>query len=70
MDRTECEAKLEALLREAWEVYKQYNPEGEYLTMSVSKGRLSANNAYWAEDAEKKVSIFGYVEETEEGATL
>lgn len=68
MNRAECEAKLEALMREAWEVYKQYNPEGEYLTMSINDGVLSINNAYWAEDAEKKVSIFDYVEETEEGA--
>ena len=68
MDRTECEAKLESLMRKAWEVYKQYNPEGTYLTMDIIDGKVSANNAYFAEDKEKPIQIWS-VAVTEEGAS-
>lgn len=68
MNRAECEAKLAALMIEAWEVYKQYNPEGEYLTMDIINGKVSANNSYWAEDKEKPIQIWSATV-TEEGET-
>lgn len=69
MNRAECEAKLEALFREALDVYKQYNPEGERLTMFTTKGSIVIFNDRFEDDSELPIDIFTPVEKTEEGAT-
>jgi len=51
MNRHNTEEKILDLLEEIMNVYREYNPDGKYLTMtfSVSEGKpyVSVNNAYW-----------------------
>ena len=65
MDRAECEAKLVALVREAWEVYKEYHPEGEILSMSAFNGDVSVFNRHYDEDANYPISAWKQYEEFE-----
>lgn len=52
MNRHDTEEKILDLLEEIMNVYREYNPEGKYLTMTFSVGEgnqpyVSVNNAYW-----------------------
>ena len=60
MERKECEKLLMKKLKEMQEIYKRYNPEGEYLAACINKGFLSVNNAHFDEDEAKPIdaSIF------------
>ena len=57
MTREECEKILIEKLKEMQEIYKQYNPEGEYLTMCIMTDYLSINNDYSNEYAAKPISV-------------
>lgn len=52
MTRTECEASILRKMIEIEKIYKEYNPSGNYLTMSVFDGHYSVNNDYNANDIE------------------
>lgn len=47
MTRQEAEQRIAEKLHEVIEIYKEYEPKGEYLHMSLLRGRLSFNNDYW-----------------------
>ena len=73
LSREQCENRLKELWREMWEVYKQYNPQGKYLTAGalVSEGRTTATiwNSYYdsmSPDAIHSVNVFTRFEEGEE----
>ncbi len=58
MTKKECEKIILGLMGTIREVYKQYNPDGEYLTLSI-KETLSFNNSHWigGNDEHKPVDI-------------
>ena len=47
--RKECENAIETKLLEIWDVYKEYNPDGDFLSLAISNVTLSFNNKYWEE---------------------
>lgn len=59
MTREECEWAMLNKLHEIYDIYHQYNAEGEYLSLSVTAGKhFSANNAYYGEDNEKPLNAW------------
>lgn len=56
--RDECERKLLALMREAVAIYHQYNPDGNYLTLTLVNGVISGNNSYFDNDRERPVNFW------------
>lgn len=56
--RTETENMIMDRMIEIWDLYKQYNPDGDYLSLTFKETDTgddksifySLNNAYWAED--------------------
>lgn len=54
MNRNEIEQKIMDKFIEILNLYEQYNPEGEYLTISFTRcgncKMISGNNSYWKED--------------------
>lgn len=55
MNRTECEAKIMEKFEEINEIYKQYNPNGNYLTGVIVDNCISFWNTYY--DADKDTPI-------------
>lgn len=51
MTRKECEQAMEQKLREVIAIYKQYNPDGKYLSMTYldddGDGYVQCNNRCW-----------------------
>jgi hypothetical protein len=46
MTRSECEERIKVLFNKIIDIYREYNPDGEYFTASMTHGRyLSMNNA-------------------------
>lgn len=60
LSRKACEKRIWQLCEEIQRVYKSYNPDGDYLTISINNKILSANNAYW-EGADTKKPLDFYV---------
>lgn len=58
MNRTECEAKIMEKLEEINEIYKQYNPNGTYLTGAVVDNCISFWNRYYNEDKDTPINIW------------
>lgn len=62
MNRKECEKLIFQKLKEIKDIYLEYNPKGEYLSLSIivekNKAYLSFNNQYYGED-KKSLLIFG-----------
>lgn len=54
-ERKSCEKQIQEKMEEIWEIYKAYNPRGQYLTMDIiSYDRADhedvhyyVNNEYW-----------------------
>lgn len=61
MNRLEIEQKIMDKFIEILNLYEQYNPEGEYLTVTFRKHksykRISGNNSYWKEDENFPISF-------------
>ena len=55
MRRDVCESKIMYHLEEIFNIYKEYNPDGDYLTMSIVGNSISFNNNYWDFPDNKKV---------------
>lgn len=47
MTRLEAETAIIKKLREIEKIAKEYYPENEYLSMSITRGKINMNNAYW-----------------------
>lgn len=41
------------------EIYKAYNPNGHYLSISIYDGYINCNNEHWDRDANSPID-FGY----------
>ena len=65
MTREECEQFIGNKLKEIWEVYSKYNPNGHYLTMAVVDNGISANNEYYGVDADKPIDFYLFINEKE-----
>lgn len=59
MTREECEHKIKAIMLELVNVYREYNPEGEYLSCAFTNNTILFNNAYYDEDKDHKID--GYM---------
>ena len=60
LSRKTCERKIMQLCEEIQRVYKRYNPDGNYLTISINNDIIAANNAHW-EGADKKKPLDCYL---------
>ena len=65
MDRAECEELLVRKVLEIRRIYKEYNPDGDYLTMHVSNIAISINNSHWigGKDAGRPINVFELMED-------
>lgn len=55
MTQIECETKIMEKLKEIWNIYHEYNPEGTYLDMFILDDFMACNNRDWDEDSEKPI---------------
>ena len=56
--REEAEEQIIELLEWICEIYEQYNPHADYLTLVVNKTCIGANNSYWGEDSDYPINFF------------
>lgn len=68
MNRAECEKQIAEKLREIGEIHKQYNPDGMYLTLCISRGNLSFSNEHWegGKDEDHPVDYFEFGDDEDE----
>ena len=60
MKREECEKQIKDLMIKIRNVYKEYNPDGEYLSLAIMGDTLMAYNMAYADDADHPVDIIYY----------
>lgn len=60
MNKVECEQLLIQKLLEIQKIYKEYHPDGDYLTLHISNIAISINNAHWAggKDSDHPINVF------------
>ena len=63
INRKECEEQILELLKEIREVYRDYNPQGEYLSMCLNSGSIHFNNAWFSKESDCKKPIEGWLNE-------
>lgn len=56
MTREQCENIILCLMKTIRDVYHEYNPEGQRLSMSIGEN-VSVNNCYWNEDREHQLNV-------------
>ena len=56
MTREQVEKKIRDKFVEILKIYKEYEPEGDYLAIAYSEDCISFNNRYW--ESEKKIDYF------------
>lgn len=58
--KREVEERINVLLDEIVEIYQEYNPDGDYLDLSIfPKQKIKMfNNRYYGEDAEHPINCF------------
>lgn len=56
MTRTECEKAIAEKIAELWDIYKEYNPNGYNLSITVTDDLILFNNVYWANDINKPIT--------------
>lgn len=58
MNKEECEKKLVNKIKEMWDIYKEYNPEGDFINVCISNENLIINNKYFGEDGNKPIDYY------------
>lgn len=58
MTRLEAETKIVEHLDAIKNIYREYNPDGNHLSLCISKFGTSFNNEYWDRDKHKPVDYF------------
>lgn len=59
LTREQCENKILKHLKAIQQLYRRYNPDGEYLALGINGNHISANNAYWEDtDKERPLDFF------------
>ena len=59
MTKEVVEMKMVDKVKELIEIYKEYNPNGDYLSIGIfiKHGHISIHNTYWDEDADAPVNV-------------
>ena len=63
MNKVECEQQIKEKLLEIKDIYTQYNPKGDYLTLTVFDDSLHFWNKYYDEegpDAENPINYWEF----------
>ena len=63
--RYECEEKLLKKMEELYKIYKEYNPDGDYLGFTISDHYVMCNNKYWGKDANRPVHFIVNIDREE-----
>ena len=58
MGRIECEKAIIQKMREIMDIYHEYNPDGEYLSMTIVNDHFSVNNIYFEDDYEHQIQAW------------
>lgn len=58
MKRKECQKHIRDLMIQIRDVYKEYNPGGEYLSLAIMGDTLMANNMKYTDDADHPFDIY------------
>lgn len=67
MTRQECETKILKKVVEIEGIMKEYNPNGEYLTIAIiGGGDIDIHNEYWKDDLDKPIKFWLSKEERNE----
>lgn len=72
MTRDKCEKLITEKIKEIYEIYKQYNPEGKYLTACITDGHIFVNNKCWktedevGDDYDTPIDVFSSLNEEED----
>lgn len=68
MTRKECEQKILEKIDEIMAIYLQYNPDGDYLSISCRRSGAFVNNEYWEGGNDEYIPIYvaKYEEEDED----
>lgn len=68
MEREECQKQIRDLMIQIRDVYKEYNPDGKYLSMFINGDDLEdlmVNNTYWNDDADRPLDMYYEIEQRE-----
>ena len=59
MTKEVVEMKMVDKVKELIEIYKEYNPNGDYLSIGIfiKSGHININNTYWDEDVDAPVNV-------------
>lgn len=64
MEREKCEKLILEKLKEIKDIYLEYNPKGEYLSLSIivkkNKAYLGFNNQHYGEDKKKPIDFWAF----------
>lgn len=55
--RAECEARIAEKIKEIESIVKEYDPNTDYLDMTINKEYISFNNRYW-DSTYRKLNYF------------
>lgn len=66
MTKAECELLILHKTEEIFKIYREYNPDGNYLTMYVLNGHVSCSNNYQEADSEHPISAWYAPEEEDQ----
>lgn len=56
MTREDTEKAISEKVEELWEIYKEYNPQGYNLSLTVTNDLILFNNVYWADDKNNPIT--------------
>lgn len=56
MSRKECEDIIIGMMQLIRDVYRAYNPDGNYLSLSITEN-ISVNNSYYDVDKDKPINV-------------
>lgn len=56
LTRQETEDSIHELMQRIYEVYKQYNPNGSYLSLTINHKYMSMNNVYYGNDIDHPIN--------------
>ena len=59
MTTRECEKRLTDLMETAWQIFKQYDPEGKHLELFATKTGFMATG-YKGQSGDLKIIVNGY----------
>lgn len=63
MTKEECEKKLVNKIKEMWDIYKEYNREGDFINVCISNENLIINNKYFGDDGNKPIDYWEHLAE-------